>query len=278
MEVENTMKKTVFIIVVILLLIAFGVSAFMVGSYVLESRQQAQRREELAQMAAAATSPSTQATTEPDATQTSTETTEATEATAPTELTILPVCDVYYTENTDTVGYLEIPGTKLANPVMQTPNDPHYYLKHDFDRNYSDWGAVYAWGSADLTSPSDNVTLFGHTMKDGSMFACLHNYYQKSFWEDNRLILFNTLYKEHAYKIYAVFEVSANIGEFAYHQFVDAATEEEFNDFVDTCKALSFYDTGITPVYGDKLLTLSTCTYTPGLDNGRLVVCAVRMY
>ena len=72
-----------------------------------------------------------------------------------------------------------------------------------------------------------------------------------------------------------MFKVSANVGNFAYHQFVDAANEEEFNDFVATCKDLAFYDTGITPKYGDKLITLSTCEYT--LDNGRLVVCAVRI-
>ena len=69
---------------------------------------------------------------------------------------------------------------------------------------------------------------------------------------------------------------SANIGQgFSYHQFVDAENEEQFNEFVSTCKKLSFYDTGITPAYGDKLICLSTCEYT--LDNGRLVVAAVRI-
>ena len=69
---------------------------------------------------------------------------------------------------------------------------------------------------------------------------------------------------------------SANVGEgFSYHKFEDAANEQEFNDFVSTCKKLAFYDTGVTPKYGDKLLCLSTCEYT--LDNGRLVVAAVRI-
>ena len=135
--------------------------------------------------------------------------------------------------------------------------------------------AIYAWEAADINKPSDNITLFGHCMKDGSMFAALSAYTNKSAWENNSLITFNTLYEYHTYKIFAVFKVSANVGNFAYHQFVDAANEEEFNDFVATCKDLAFYDTGITPKYGDKLITLSTCEYT--LDNGRLVVCAVRI-
>lgn len=73
-----------------------------------------------------------------------------------------------------------------------------------------------------------------------------------------------------------MFKTSANVGEgFSYHKFEDAANEQEFNDFVSTCKKLAFYDTGVTPKYGDKLLCLSTCEYT--LDNGRLVVAAVRI-
>ena len=52
-------------------------------------------------------------------------------------------------------------------------------------------------------------------------------------------------------------------------------TKEEFDAFVATCKELSFYDTGFTPVYGDKLICLSTCEYT--LENGRLVVAAYRI-
>ena len=73
-----------------------------------------------------------------------------------------------------------------------------------------------------------------------------------------------------------VFKTSANLGEgFSYHKFVDAANAQEFDEFVSTCKKLAFYDTGITPVYGDKLICLSCCEYT--LDNGRLVVAAVRI-
>lgn len=271
------MKKTVFVIVVILLLIAFGVSAFMVGSYVLESREQEKLRNELSNIVPeeskpAQTNATTEAETKPEETTAAAETTEETE---PPEPTMIPKLEALYEQNADTVGWLQIEGTALDNVVVQTPDDPNYYLKRDFKHNASDWGTVYAWGSADLNEPSDNVTLFGHTMKDGSMFACLHNYTKQEYWDENKLIFFNTLTEYHTYKIFAVFKVSANVGSFAYHQFVDAADEEEFNDFVSTCKALSFYDTGITPVYGDKLLTLSTCEYT--LDNGRLVVCAVRM-
>ena len=78
------------------------------------------------------------------------------------------------------------------------------------------------------------------------------------------------------YKIFAVFKTSANIGEgFTYHNMIDAQDQADFNQFIAKCKELSFYETGITPVYGDKIICLSTCEYT--LDNGRLVVAAMRI-
>lgn len=270
------MKKVIFTIVVVALVVVFGVSAFMVGNYVVESKKQQALNEQLANMVSSAPtteqSPAVEETSKPQETTAPVETTQETE---PPEPTMIPEYVELYEKNPDTVGWLQIEGTKLNNVVVQSPEDPNYYLKRDFNGNASEWGTVYAWGAADVNEPSDNVTLFGHTMKDGSMFACLHNYTQKSYWEENKLIFFNTLNEYHTYKIYAVFKQSADIGNFAYHQFVDAATPEEFNDFVSTCKSKSFYDTGVTPVYGDKLLTLSTCEYT--LNNGRLVVCAVRI-
>ena len=120
------------------------------------------------------------------------------------------------------------------------------------------------------------TVIYGHNMADGSMFHSLMSYTEKSAWDYNSLIFFDTLKERHIYKIFAVFKTSANAGKgFSYHQFVDAQNETEFNDFVTNCKNLSFYDTGITPKYGDKIICLSTCEYT--LNNGRLVVAAVRI-
>lgn len=268
------MKKVLFIVTIVLLLIAFGISAFMVGSYLLDGKEQAERNDELAQMVADARSETTEATEATDPAQT-TESTESTETVA-TEPQILDTYAGLYELNNDMVGWLEIPSTKLKYPVMQTPDETNYYLYKDFDRNDSVRGAIYAWEKADINEPSDNITMFGHNMKDGSMFATLNNYVNKYYWDDNSLIIFDTLYEYHTYKIFAVFRTTATLGEgFSYHQFVDAANEEEFDEFVSTCKELALYDTGITPVYGDKLICLSTCAYH--VENGRLVVAAVRI-
>ena len=267
------MKKVLFTAVVVLLLAAFGISAFMVGNYLIDGKKQSNRYDELSNIAANAQTE----TQKPEETAETAEPTESTET--PQETTepgMLPGYKEIYEMNNHTVGWIKMEGTKMDYPVMQTPDDPNYYLYRNFDKKDSARGSVYAWGSADVNEPSDNITLFGHTMADGSMFACLNAYTNKKAWDNNSLIFFDTLDAYHTYKIFAVFKTSANLGQgFSYHKFVDAADEEEFNEFVSTCKKLSFYDTGITPVYGDKLICLSTCEYT--LDNGRLVVAAVRI-
>ena len=264
------MKKTLFTVTVLLLVAAFGISAFMVGNYLLDGKKQAERMDDLSQIVSVA---QTEAATTEATTEGTTETTQPTETTAGG---MLPGYKDIYEQNNDTVGWIKMEGTKINYPVLQTPDDPNYYLYRDFDKKDSKRGSIYAWGEADINKPSDNITLFGHHMADGSMFAALNNYTSKDAWDKNNLIFFDTLNEYHTYKIFAVFKTSANVGEgFSYHKFVDAADEKAFNDFVSTCKKLSFYDTGITPVYGDKLICLSTCEYT--LDNGRLVVAAVRI-
>lgn len=264
------MKKILFTVTVLLLVIAFGVSAFMVGNYFLEGKRQADQMADLSQQIS-------QAQSEAAATQAAT--TAASTETAPAETkkpgTMLPGYDLLYQQNSDAVGWIKIEGTKLNEAVLQTPDDPDFYLYSDINKQKNDHGSIYAWSTADLSKPSDNITLFGHNMKDGSKFACLNAYTSKDAWDKNNLIFFDTLTEYHTYKIFAVFKTTATLDGFRYHQFVDAANAEEFNNFVSTCKKLSFYDTGITPVYGDKLLCLSTCEYTQ--ENGRLVVAAVRI-
>ena len=266
------MKKVIFTLTVLLLLAAFGISAFMVGSYLMEGKEQEQLNSELSQIVSNA-----QTTAAPETTEAPEETTQAT--TAPVETTeagMLPGYAEIYEMNNDTVGWIKLPGTPLDYPVLQTPDQENFYLYRDFNKADSKRGSIYAREVCDITEPSDNITIYGHNMADGSMFAALNSYVNKHAWEANPLIFFDTLTEYHTYKIFAVFKTSANIGQgFSYHQFVDAETEAKFDEFVATCKSLAFYDTGITPVYGDKLICLSTCEYT--LDNGRLVVAAVRI-
>lgn len=271
------MKKVLFAAIVVLLVAAFGISAFMVVNYLVDGKKQEERNNELSEIVANAQTVTTETAETTEATETQETTVETTEATQPTEAGgMLAGYKEIYEMNNDVVGWIKMEGTKMDYPVMQTPSKPNYYLDRDFDKQKSKRGSIYAREECDVNQPSDNITLYGHNMADGSMFATLNAYTNKSAWDNNSLIFFDTLTEYHTYKIFAVFKTSANLGQgFRYHAFVDAANEQEFDEFVSTCKRLSFYDTGITPVYGDKLICLSTCEYS--LDNGRLVVAAVRI-
>lgn len=198
---------------------------------------------------------------------------EPTQAQDPVKGGMLPEFVRLYEMNEDIIGWIKIPGTVIDYPVMQTPDSPDYYLKRNFKKEDSNHGSLYAYEACDVLDHPDNITVYGHNMKDGSMFSDLKKFQKKSFWQDHKTFEFSTLYESHRYEIFAVFTTTASQGKgFRYHAFVNAYDEGEFNHFVATCKDLSVYDTGITPQFGDKLITLSTCEYTQ--TNGRLVVVA----
>ncbi len=204
--------------------------------------------------------------------------TTASQPVDPTESSgILPEYQALYEMNSDLVGWIQIPDTQINYPVMQSSLDNRdFYLDHKFDKSWGDRGAIYAREVCDINAPSDNITLYGHHMRDGSMFAGLDKFKQKSFWETHQTFTFDTLYERHTYQIFAVFKTTASLNSgFRYHQMVDAEDQAAFDEFVATIKSLAFYDTGITPQYGDKLLCLSTCEYTQA--NGRFVVVAMRI-
>ena len=191
------------------------------------------------------------------------------------EFLVQPTSRNLYLENADMIGWIQIEGTSIDYPVMQTPADPNYYLKHDFEKNYTDYGCPFMQADCDALAPSDNLIIYGHNMKDGSMFADLAKYRSKDFWQTHKTVWFDTELGSYAYEIFAVIHttVQADAADaLPFYRFVDAAAPEDFADYVSACKAQALYDTGISAEYGDKLLTLSTCDNIT--DDGRLLVIA----
>ncbi len=182
-----------------------------------------------------------------------------------------------YEENNDLAGWLSIEGMVIDYPVMQCEND-EYYLHHDFNGKEDKYGCLYVRGKADINTPDTNFIIYGHNMRDGSMFGDLDLYKEKSFYLEHSTISFDTLYEERTYEIVAVFlskVYNENEDVFKYYQFYSAETEEEFDYFYTNIKELSLYDTGVTAEFGDTFLTLSTCAYH--VKDGRLAVVAKRV-
>jgi sortase B len=172
-----------------------------------------------------------------------------------------------FAQNSDMIGWLAIEGTAVNYPVMQTPDRPDYYLRRDFEGKYSPYGVFYAAGDCSLDPPSDNITVFGRRTRSGRMFGILERYKSTDFYMEHPMLRFDTRAGFGQYVIIAVFE--GNSDEFPYRQFTDAADETEFDAFVSRCKSLSLYDTGLSAVYGDELLTLSNSL--PSANNITLV-------
>lgn len=191
------------------------------------------------------------------------------------EKTFIPEYQELYMQNNDMVGWIKVEDTKINYPVMQSLDEPNFYLKHGFDKKYTDYGCPYVQENCDMELPSDNIVIYGHHMNDGSMFAGLMKYADKGFWEKHKTIAFDTLTDRQNYEVVAAFKTvvyTDSPESFKYYQFVNAETEEDFDAYIDKCKELALYDTGVDAEYGDKLITLSTCEYSR--TNGRMVVVA----
>ena len=98
-----------------------------------------------------------------------------------------------YTANNDFIGWLTIPGTEVDYPVMHTPSDEEFYLKRDFNKEKSSSGTLFLAAKCDALLPSDNVVIYGHNMKAGTMFHDLLKYETEDFYKEHKTFRFDTL-------------------------------------------------------------------------------------
>ena len=92
--------------------------------------------------------------------------------------------------NADCIGWLSIDGTNISYPIMHTPSDPQKYLRRNFYGKYSQSGVPFLDGRCDIQST--NLIIYGHNMKNGTMFADLKKYVDKDFLSAHRTVKFET--------------------------------------------------------------------------------------
>ncbi|MED9903419.1 MAG: class B sortase [Lachnospiraceae bacterium] len=181
----------------------------------------------------------------------------------------------FFLKNEDMAAWLVVPGTNMDYPVMQTPADENYYLYLDFDKKKNKNGSLILDTDSSLDPIGTNLIIHGHNMKSGAMFGNLQEYEDKDYYEDHKTMILYTEECQRNYEVIAVFytQVYKKTDDvFKFYKFFQADTEEEFLDYYDNIKAMSLYDTGVTAEFGDRFLTLSTCSYQ--VENGRFVVVA----
>lgn len=182
-------------------------------------------------------------------------------------------------ENTDIVGWIEISGTNINYPVLQG-EDNDYYLKHNYKHEYISTGSIFLDKDYDFNKPSDNLLIYGHRNKVGLMFDELIKYKDESFYKEHKTIRFTTEKSDDTYEVMSVFYsrvyYTDETNVFRYYNFVNAKNGLDYAEFVKNAKESSLYDTGVTAIYGNQLMTLSTCDYSQ--QNGRFAVIAKKVY
>ena len=219
--------------------------------------------------------------------------------------TLLPEAKILLEKNPETVGWIRIPTydenskSPVDYPVLQhrhpnelegpddDPNDGNsYYLDKDFYRNYERAGSIFmdyrnffdridGSGMREFIN-SQNLVIYGHDMRDNSMFGSLSYYINDETYYDNHpIILLNSNYVRYKYKIFGMIVVDIDDDTetaFDYWNTLNFDDEKQFYDYVNEVKRRTVRNTEVDVKYGDQLLTLSTCNSI--FSQGRLVIFA----
>ena len=186
-----------------------------------------------------------------------------------------------YEANSDIIGWITVDGTKIDYPVMQTQDDPEFYLRRNFQKEHATAGVPFMDASSDIFVPTSNFLIYGHNMKNGTMFHDMLKYKDKSFYQEHKTFRFDTIYKggQGTYEIIA-----------AGYSKIYPEDSDAFFQVLRVCRAShpgltlmsilkgSRSCQSTTPAfsaeYGDQLVTLSTCAYHE--KNGRFFIVGKR--
>lgn len=176
----------------------------------------------------------------------------------------IDLCDV----NPDYMGWITINDTSIDYPIMKG-KDNEFYLNRDFNKEYLTSGSIFMDYRNDGFQDR-NTVIYGHHMRDGSMFGSLKKYEYADYFEKNKYINIKTKNnKNFMYEIFGVYVTKANDIESISINF---SNDVEFNSYIENILRKSIYETNINIENTDKILTLATCSYK--FDNARLIIHA----
>ena len=188
------------------------------------------------------------------------------------EATLPPMQESFaelYAQNPHVVGWLEM-DPDIALPVVQWDNS--FYMDHDFDGNESVAGTLFVDSRNTLWPQDDHILIYGHNMKDGSMFGSLNNYRNVGFLRATTCIQFNTIYGDAQYVPFALFDASMTKDDPNYFKLIrlNFSEEQPFDAFLEDVQSRSLFNIPVDVNENDQLLSLVTCSYS--MDNGRFII------
>ncbi len=180
-----------------------------------------------------------------------------------------------YAQNTDFVGQLKADGLGLDFPIVQGKDDNEYIAKNFYGES-TRYGCPFVTYTNNIETLDENTVIYGHNMRDGSIFAPLTKYQTLEGYKKAPVITFNTLYQDYRFKVFAVIltniEPKHDNGYVFTYYWTNLNNEVNHTAYLNQLSQRSLYDTGVDVNPTDKLLTISTCSRD--FDDGRLVIVA----
>ena len=175
--------------------------------------------------------------------------------------------------NPDVYAWITVPGTDIDYPILQHASDTNYYLMHNIDGSYGYPGCIYTENMNSKDFTDNNTVIYGHNMKNGSMFAQLHKFEDPDFFKENREVLIYLPDEVLHYTIFAAHIYDDRHLLYSF-DFTDPEVYQKYLDSIFNTRDMSAnIDKDITVTTDDQIITLVTCIGSK--PNNRLLVQAV---
>lgn len=159
-------------------------------------------------------------------------------------------------ENSDVVAYIKVNNTNIEYPIVKTSNN-NFYLNHSFDKSKNSRGWIFADYKNKFDNTDKNIVIYGHNMRDESMFGSLKNILNEEWYNnaENNNITFLTEKGNYIYKVFSIYKIESE----DYYIKTNFKNDEDYEKFLNTIKNRSIKNFDINLNINDKIITLSTC-------------------
>ena len=159
-------------------------------------------------------------------------------------------------ENNDVVAYIKVNNTNIEYPIVKTSNN-NFYLNHSFDKSKNSRGWIFADYKNKFDNTDKNIVIYGHNMRDGSMFGSLKNILNEEWYNnaENMNITFLTENRNYIYKVFSIYKIESE----DYYIKTNFKNDADYEKFLNIIKNRSIKNFDVKVKASDKILTLSTC-------------------
>ncbi|MBC1743560.1 class B sortase [Listeria welshimeri] len=169
--------------------------------------------------------------------------------------------------NKDMAGWLTIVDTEIDYPILQS-TDNDYYLHHNYKNEKARAGSIFKDYRNTNEFLDKNTIIYGHNMKDGSMFADLRKYLDKDFFKAHPTFSYESGLANYKAEIFSVYETTTDF----YYIETDFPGKQDFDDYLEKVKQQSIYKSNVKVSSKDRIITLSTCDTEKDYEKGRMVI------